>query len=165
MTTAVRARRKKADLEVVPSSQPAAAPVTLGLGRMVHVGDPRDEIYKAAGMKKGDQGIPGFTLLKNDVVVGIYQRPEKTAGGIIITQKTQQEDQYQGKAALVLMKGPTAFVSDKNYTFMHEQNVEVGEWVALWVTEGRKIKINGQLCRIIRDIDLLMKIPAPDAVY
>jgi co-chaperonin GroES (HSP10) len=142
-----------------------AATATLGLGKMVHETDPRDDILKAVGMKRTDKGIPGFELLKNDVIVGIYTRPEKTAGGIIITQKTQQEDQYQGKAALVLMKGPTAFVSDKHYQFMPEQNVDVGDWVALWVTEGRKIKINGQLCRIIRDIDLLMKIPAPDAVY
>ena len=137
--------------------------VALGIGKMVHTVDPRDEIYKQVGLKNGK--VPGFTLLKNDVVVGIYKRPEKSAGGILFTDKTRQEDEYQGKAALVLMKGPTAFVSDKHYTFLPEQNVEIGDWVALWVTEGRKIVINGQLCRIIRDIDLLMKIPAPDAVY
>jgi co-chaperonin GroES (HSP10) len=139
--------------------------VSAGLGKMVHLVDPREEIFKQVGMTKRDKGIPGFMLLKNDVIVGIYKRPEKTAGGIIITQKTQEEDEYQGKAAVVLMKGPTAFVSDKHYTFLPEQNVEIGDWVALWVTEGRKIKINGQLCRVVRDIDLLMKIPAPDAVY
>ena len=136
-----------------------------GLGKMVHVVDPRDEIFKTVGMKRHGKNVPGFTLLKNDVLCGIYMRPEKTQGGIIITQKTRQEDEYQGKAALVLAKGPTAFVSDKHYQFMPEQNVDVGDWVAMWVTDGRKIIINGQLCRIVRDIDLLMKIPAPDAVY
>jgi co-chaperonin GroES (HSP10) len=131
---------------------------------MAHEQDPRRVIYDKIGMKK-DGTIPGITLLRNDVLCGVYQRPKVTKSGIHLADTTLQEDEHQGKAALVLMKGPTAFVSDNHYTFLPEQNVEVGDWIALWVTEGRKIVINGQLCRVIRDQDIILKIPAPDSVF
>ena len=134
----------------------------VGLGRMQHDEDPAEAIFKQVGMKNGK--IPGFTLLKNDVLCGIYKRPEKTQGGILLTQTTRQEDEYQGKAALVLMKGEAAFQSDKNFDFLGD-NLEVGDWVMLFVSHGLKCYVNGQLCRIIRDQDLTMKIPSPDQVY
>ena len=81
-----------------------------------------------------------------------------------MTDATRREDEHQGKAALVLMKGATAFVDDEHFQF-HGDNVEPGDWISLWVSDGRKIIINGQLCRIIRDQDINMAIPAPDSVY
>jgi|SRR6516164_4515830 len=131
---------------------------------MEHAEDPRQDIYRKVGMKKPGE-IPGFELLRNDVLVGVYLRPEKTKSGIHLPDQTRKEDEHQGKAALVLMKGPTAFVSDDNIQFDERQNVEVGDWISLWVSDGRKIIVNGQLCRVIRDQDVVMKIPSPDAVF
>ena len=128
---------------------------------MVHEVDPRDMIFKKAGMKKGI--IPGFKLMRNDVLCGVYFRTEKTKSGIYMPDSSRGEDAHQGKAACVLMLGPGAFVSDDNYRF--EEKVEVGDWVALWVSEGRRIIVNGQLCRIVRDQDIIMKIPAPDSIF
>ena len=130
---------------------------------MAHEEDPRDVIFKQIGLKKDK--IPGVKLLKNDVLVGIYMRPKVTKSGIHLSDQTIKEDEHQGKAALVLMKGPTAFTSDENYQFLPEQNVEVGEWIALWVSDGKKIVVNGQLCRVIRDQDIIMKIERPDQVF
>ena len=130
---------------------------------MQHESDPAAIIMKKVGMdKKGE--IPGFKLFGNRVLVGVYERPEKTKSGLYLADKTRQEDEHQGKAALVLMKGEAAFQSDKNFDFLGD-NLEVGDWVMLFVSHGLKCYVNGQLCRIIRDQDLTMKIPSPDQVY
>ena len=129
---------------------------------MQHDVDPRDVIFNKIGLKKGV--VPGFTLFGNRVLVAVYERPDQTKSKIFIPDSVRDEDRHQGKAAVVLMKGPTAFVSDDHFDFQ-EQNVDVGDWISLWVTDGRRIVINGQLCRIIRDQDINMKIPAPDQVY
>jgi co-chaperonin GroES (HSP10) len=131
---------------------------------MEHENDPRQVIYKKIGMKKLGE-LPGFKLLRNDVLLGVYERPEKTKSGIHLPDSTRNEDSMQGKAALVLALGPTAFVSDEHVTFHPEQKVGVGDWVSIWVSDGRKIVINGQLCRIIRDQDVVLSIPSPDSVW
>jgi co-chaperonin GroES (HSP10) len=130
--------------------------------RMEHTEDPAETIISKVGMKHGE--IPGFRLHGNRILVGMYERPEKTKSGIVLTQQTRQEDEYQGKAGLVLMKGHSAFESDENIDFGPD-NVKVGDWVMLFVSEGRSCKINGQLCRIIRDQDIAMAIPEPDQVF
>ena len=130
---------------------------------MQHDADPATAIVKKVGMnKKGE--IPGFKLFGNRVLVGVYERPEKTKSGLYLADTTRKEDEHQGKAALVLMKGEAAFQSDKNFDFLGD-NLEVGDWVMLFVSHGLKCYVNGQLCRIIRDQDLTMKIPSPDQVY
>lgn len=126
--------------------------------QMDHAIDPASEIRK----KVGD--LSKFVLFGNQLLVGVYERPERTKSGIILSDRTRQEDRSQGKAALVLMKGPTAFVSDRNYDFKG-QNVEVGEWVALFVSDGRQIVLHEQLCRVVEDQFIRLKIPAPDVVY
>lgn len=130
---------------------------------MVHDVDPSKVILDKIGMKKLGK-LPDFELFGNRVLVGIYERPEKMKSGILLPGQTRAEDQHQGKAALVLMKGPTAFVSDSNFDFK-DQDVEPGDWVAVFVSDGRKIVINGQLCRIVEDQHITLKIPAPDVVY
>ena len=108
--------------------------------------------------------LPGFKLLANRVLVGCYKRPTVTKSGIHLADATLQEEKFQGKAALVLLKGRSAFVSDSTYDFGGD-NVEVGEWISLWVTDGRSIMVNGHPCRIIRDQDINMVIPAPDQIF
>lgn len=130
--------------------------------KMKHVEDPAQVVFEKAGMKKGK--IPGVELMANRVLLGIYELPEKTDGGIIIPQSTKKENKYQGKAAVVLAKGPTAFVSDDHFDF-RGQTVEIGDWVSLSVTDGKAIKVNDADCRLIRDQDISMKIPGPDTVY
>jgi co-chaperonin GroES (HSP10) len=125
--------------------------------------DPANKIYDKIGMTDTGE-IPGCELLGNRVLLGIYERPEKTKSGIYLSDATRKEDEYQGKAAIVLAKGPTAFQSDEYHDFKG-QNLEIGDWVMLFVSHGLKCVVNGQLCRIIRDQDITMKIPAPDAVY
>lgn len=131
---------------------------------MQHDEDPAHVLFKKVGLNLKTGKIPGFELMANRILLGLYVRPEKTKSNLILTQQTRGEEKFQGKAAVVLMKGPTAFVSDSNFDFKN-QNVEVGDWVSLWVTDGRAISINGAECRVIRDQDISMRIPSPDQVY
>jgi co-chaperonin GroES (HSP10) len=130
--------------------------------QMVHEVDPRKVIYDKIKMKEAGK-LPGFELFGNRVLVGIYERPKQTVSGIHLPDQYRAEDEHQGKAALVLAMGHSAFKSDEHFSFGPDK-IEPGDWVSLWVFDGRKIIINGQLCRIVKDQDIVMKIPAPDAV-
>jgi len=125
---------------------------------MQHDEDPAKKITN----KIGD--LEKLTIFGNHVLIGVYERPKITKTGIHLSDMTVHEDRHQGKAGLVLKKGPTAFVSDSNYDFKG-QNAEVGEWVAIFVSDGRQIVINGQLCRLVEDQYIRLKIPAPDVVF
>lgn len=131
--------------------------------KMLHRVDPAKLIWEKAG------DLSKIEVMHNDVLIGVYTRPkEKIIEGtdkvIHLADQTIKEDEYQGKAGLVLKKGPLAFVSDDNFDFKG-QDVKPGDWVAIWVSDGRKIMINGQLCRMVEDRHIRLKIPAPDSVF
>lgn len=130
----------------------------MALSAMVHDTDPAEGLLK----KIGD--LSGVELFGNQVLIAVYERPEKTKSGLYLSDQTRQEDAYQGKAGLVVKLGPSAFVDDPHYKF-HGQSVKAGDWVAIFVSDGRKIVVNGALCRLVEDQHIRMKIPAPDAVY
>jgi len=130
---------------------------------MQHAVDPAKELLKAIG------DLSKFEVMHNDVLIAVYLRPDtkKIEGSekvLYLPDGTRKEDEYQGKAGLVVKKGPLAFLSDENYDFKG-QDVNPGDWVAIWVSDGRKIQINGVLCRMVEDRHIRLKIPAPDAVY
>lgn len=125
---------------------------------MEHQENPAEPIYKKIG------NLDDFPIFGNLVLIGVYERPEKTKSGILLAQTTRDEDKNQGKAGLVLKKGPGAFKSDKNYDF-HGMDVVPGEWVAIFVSDGRPIVLNGQLCRLVEDQHIRLKIPTPDSVF
>lgn len=125
---------------------------------MSHVDDP------AAIIKKQVGDLSKFTIYGNQILLGVYERPAKTKSGLYLSDQTRNEDKYQGKAALVLKKGPTAFVSDANYDFK-DQDVQIGDWVAIFISDGRPLIVNGQLCRLVEDQWIRLRIPAPDVVF
>src|ERR1700728_4754716 len=61
--------------------------------------DPKREILD----KLGD--LSHVEIAQNEVLLAIYQRPEATSGGIILTPNTRKEDRYQGKVCLVVKIG------------------------------------------------------------
>ena len=125
---------------------------------MSHIEDPANEIRKRIG------DISKIEVLHNQILVGVYIRPEKTKGGILLTSQTRDEDRYQGKAGLVLKKGPLAFVDDDNNKF-HGQNVDIGDWVFYRVSDGFPLVLNGTLCRLLEEVHVIGKIPSPDVVF
>tara|TARA_R110000868_G_scaffold73119_1_gene212542 strand:+ start:435 stop:830 length:396 start_codon:yes stop_codon:yes gene_type:complete len=126
--------------------------------KMEHKEDQRAKLLSAVG------DLSEIEIMHNQILVAVYIRPEKTSSGIYLTSNTRDEDRYQGKAGLVLKKGPLAFVDDDVNKFKG-QNVEVGDWVFYRVSDGFQVTINKQLCRLLEEVHVKGKIPRPDVVF
>lgn len=125
---------------------------------MMHEEDPRREILDKVG------ALTDFDVLGNWVLVGIYIRPTRTKSGLYLADSTRDEDRYQGKAGLVLKKGPNAFVDDASTNF-YGQNVESGDWIGFKASDGWPITVNGVLCRMLQDVHIRAKMPSPDMIW
>jgi co-chaperonin GroES (HSP10) len=125
---------------------------------MKHAVDPKQHILDELG------DISDIEVFKNQLLIAIYIRPEKTASGIILTNKTVDEDRYQGKVGLVIKKGPQAFVDPENKWF-NGRNVEVGEWVFFRPAESWSLNVHGVDCRLVDDIDIRGTSKFPDAIW
>lgn len=129
----------------------------LAMHSMNHVEDPREAIIN----KVGD--LSAIKVFGNRVLVAIYERPEQTAGGIILPTATQKEDRYQGKVCLVLKKGAAAFKDDDSIKF-NGDTVEVGDWIYAPAKYSRAISLNGVTMRIIQDEYIDGTVEHPDMV-
>lgn len=128
---------------------------TLTSFKMAHDKDPAEVI-------RGEVGdLSTVEVMHNLVLLAVYKRPEKTAGGIILTPKVQNEEIYQGIVGLVLKVGPGAFRDDGVNKF-HGQAVKPGEWVCFRNSDAHRIAINGTMCRLIEDSLIRMKVGHPD---
>ena len=126
--------------------------------KMNHVIDPKKEIINAIG------DLKGIKLFNMQVLVGIYIRPQKTASGIFLTDKTVDEDRYQGKVGLVLKTGPMAFIDEKEEWFK-KGDIKVGDWAVFRPSDGWAITINGYLCRILDDRVIKGTVDKPDMAW
>lgn len=124
---------------------------------MKHVTDPKVDL-----LKKLDD-LSGYTIYNNMLLCALYERPEQTKGGILLTQQQRAEDKYQGKAALIVKAGPVAFESENGY--FTEGGPVVGDWIAIRPSDGWPIQINGVQCRMLVDEQVKLRIPSPDSVY
>jgi co-chaperonin GroES (HSP10) len=118
----------------------------------------RDEIMAGLGAALND-----VEVFHNQLLIGIYIRPQKTSGGIILTDTTRDEDKWQGKVGLVLQRGPQAFVSEGGITF--QSDASVGDWVIYRVSDGFSIDINHIHCRIIEDVHIRGRIADPALIW
>jgi len=126
--------------------------------KMKHDVDPGAALREAVG------DLDGIELFNNQVLVAIYKRPERTAGGIILTDNARKEDEFQGKVGLVLDKGPMAFVDDASVKFQGQDVIE-GDWITFRASDGWALNINGVPCRMVEDSHIKMRVASPDTVY
>lgn len=124
---------------------------------MWHETDPKECILSALG------DLSGFELTKNQVLIGVYERPSKTKSGLHLADITRDEDKFQGKVGMIVKLGPDAFVDDEKWTF--SLKLSVGNWVFIRASEGFALTINGKLCRIADDVDVRGRISHPDMVW
>ena len=127
------------------------------LKRMYHAKDPKNVLIEQIGPLKD------MELFNNQILVAIYIRPDKTAGGIIVTEKTRDEDKWQGKVGLVVKLGPSAFVGDDDW--FKNVSVKVGDWVVFRHSDGWNLEVNEVPCKVLNDISIKGKIPHPDFVW
>jgi len=127
----------------------------MAIGKMRHEVDPRVEIMRQlVDLKQVD-------VFNDMVLVAVYERPSKTASGIILASQTKDEDKYQGKAALIVKLGPLANIEKDT----RGGALAVGDWIAIRPSDGWPLNINQKLCRLISEKGVHLRIPSPDAVY
>jgi co-chaperonin GroES (HSP10) len=125
----------------------------------VHTNDPRDEIWEKIGPL-----VDKVEMLGARVLVATYKRAEKTAGGIFLTHKTIDEDDYQGRVGLVLKMGPLAFKEDDTHVW--PGNVpKVGDWVLMNIGDARRMTLGEWPTRIIEDVHIAGILDRPDVVW
>lgn len=120
--------------------------------------DAREGVLKAVG------DLSGYEVMFNQILVGTYVRPERTAGGLYLTQQTLKEDEYQGKVGLVLKMGPTAFKDTDTLDFAG-QKVSVGDWIVYRTGDAWQMNVNGTACRMLVDRNIRMKITNPEGIF
>ena len=125
---------------------------------MAHDKDPREALLKEVG------DLSGVEIFNMQVLVAVYIRPEKTKSGIILSDKTRDEDRFQSKVGLIVKKGPSAFVDDDGKWFSG-LDIKEGDWIVFRPSDGWNVTVNGVLCRMFDDTAIRARIPHPDNVY
>ena len=126
--------------------------------KMAHATDPKTELLNEVG------DIKEVEIFNNQILCAIYIRPQKTASGIILTEKYVDEDKYQGKVGLVLKMGPDAFVDESGKWFKN-MKIKVGDWVVFRPSDGWSVSINGKSCRILDDVAIRGRVKSPDIIW
>lgn len=126
--------------------------------KMQHDRDPAEVLIE----KLGD--LSAFELANNNVLTAIYDRPKTTASGITLPDNYLREEEFQGKAVLIVKLGPTAFEAEAKEWF-NGIEFKLHDWVAMRPSDGWSIAINGVKCRVYEDIQFKMKIPSPDSIW
>lgn len=124
---------------------------------MAHDEDPAKILLEQVG------DLSQVEVYNNQVLVAIYMRSGKTKGGVYTGPGTEKEDEYQGKAMLVLKTGPTAFVTDDKW--FTGGGPKPGDWIIARPGDTWQLSLNKCRCRMMNDTAVRMKIPSPDLVW
>jgi co-chaperonin GroES (HSP10) len=103
-------------------------------------------------------------IFHNQILVAVYKRAEKTAGGVILPEQVRAEDEYQSKVGVILKTGPMAF-SDPSGSWAWGSDMAVGDWIFFRASDGWNTKINGVMCRILDDVRVRGRLQYPDAIW
>lgn len=134
---------------------------------MHHDVDPKISIQRA--YDDTDQ----VEVFHNNVLVGIYERPQQLKSGLFLPDGVRAEDMWQGKVGLVLQVGPAAFQDAGNVGF-YGLTVKPGDWVVFRPSDGfqlllavnREHQPTGRLfCRLLQDIHIMATITHPDLIF
>jgi co-chaperonin GroES (HSP10) len=125
---------------------------------MKHDVDPKAKIMDEIG------DLSTFRLFNNDILVGVYLRPEQTKSGFYLTDNHRDEDRYQSKVGLLLKAGPKAFEPTEEGWF-EDANFKTGDWLVLRPSDGWSITVHGVLCRILKDSSVRGCVENPDEAW
>lgn len=103
-------------------------------------------------------------VFRNQLLVAIFVRPEKTRAGIILPGMTRDEDKWQGKVGLIVKVGSSAF-DDPDGKWFKGLAAKVGDWIVFRPSDGWQLSVNEIPCRLIDDVNVRAIIPTPDLVW
>jgi co-chaperonin GroES (HSP10) len=111
------------------------------------------------------EDFAGMQVLGNRVLAITYRRPNRTKSGIELAEDTTKEDQFMGKAHLIVAMGQQAFVDDDKVQF--PVKCQVGDWILLKPVNGVPVTVDHRKghCRIVRDDEIEGVLTRPDAVW
>jgi len=132
-------------------------PVNPSLHNIQHDTDPA----KALLEKIGDVSVRKIS--GKQVLVATYIRPEKTTSGLLLTEKSRQEDEYQGKVGLIINMGPLAF-EGMEAAWPDDTVPKIGDFVVYRALDGFMTQFNGHPCRTLEDKQIREIVPNPDIV-
>ena len=127
--------------------------------------------------KLGD--LSQVEIAQNEVLVAIYIRPEKSAGGILLTPNYRKEDNYQGKVGLVVKIGSACRFVRTNpprlAVHLRRPDSELHDWVVTRPSDTWPLDVNAGEdtfdpknfvnCRLVFDDQIRMKIPHPGMIW
>lgn len=125
-----------------------------------------DSFKKLVMQALGD--LDGYEPLGTTVLCATYVQPARTAGGILLPDKSVDEDRWQGKLNLVLKLGEQAFRYADHYQQVPYQGPrpKVGEYVLFHPQDGRELFIRNTSCRIVDSALIRMIVrDDPDAIF
>jgi hypothetical protein len=125
---------------------------------MDHEVDPAKKIIEEIG------DLSKIELFNNQILVGVYIRPQKTKSGLYLSEKTTEEDRFQSKVGLLLKSGPRAFEPNDEGWFDGE-TFNLHDWLVFRPSDGWSITVHGVLCRILTDTQVKVRVPNPDEVW
>lgn len=126
---------------------------------MAHDVDPREKLFADIG------DISDIALFNNQILIATYIRPEKTKGGIIMTDRARDEDKFQSKIGLIVAKGPSAFQEEEGGNWFNGRRLDVGEWIVFRPSDGWSLTVNGVPCRILSDTQVKGTVQDVDKVW
>lgn len=93
------------------------------------------------------------------IVVRLYTSPEKTKGGLYLTAKTREDEQFKTIVGLVVKISPGSY-KDSRYKDTGPA-CKVGDWVVIARHSGLRMKYNGLpiFCTKEDGIELIVKDP------
>ena len=104
------------------------------------------------------------------VLIAPFNPPKKSKGGILLNQKTLEEDAIQTNVGYVLRMGPLAYADKERYPT--GPWFEERQWVIFARYAGSRFRLNdekraafGSEVRILNDDEILGTILDPDDIY
>ena len=104
------------------------------------------------------------------VLIAPFNPPKKSKGGILLNQKTLEEDAIQTNVGYVLRMGPLAYADKERYPT--GPWCEERQWVIFARYAGSRFRLNdekraafGSEVRILNDDEILGTIIDPDDIY
>ena len=104
------------------------------------------------------------------VLIAPFNPPQKSKGGILLNQKTLEEDAIQTNVGYVLRMGPLAYADKERYPT--GPWCEEKQWVIFARYAGSRFRLNdekraafGSEVRILNDDEILGTILDPDDIY
>lgn len=125
---------------------------------MLHQVDPVEKIVTEIG------DLSTVELFNNEILVGVYLRPEQTKSGLFMTDQNRDEDRHQSKVGLLLKTGPKAFQPNAEGWFEGEK-FNLNDWLIFRPSDGWQITIHGVLCRVLKDVQIKMRVKTPDEAW